>query len=87
MDQQIDSYWKAVQPRVGLAYSPDNKTVIRAGAGLFFDRNNMTFFFITGNQKTIPGFLPGITLPQVRKGAETGGWQLNLASAPETVDG
>lgn len=85
LDQQIDSYWKAVQPRVGFAYSPDNKTVIRAGAGLFFDRNNMTFFFITGNQKTIPGFLPGITLPQVRKGAETGGWQLNLASAPGAV--
>ena len=85
LDQQIDSYWKAVQPRVGLAYSPDNKTVIRAGAGLFFDRNNMTFFFITRNQKTIPGFLPGITLPQVRKGAETGGWQLNLASAPGVV--
>jgi outer membrane receptor protein involved in Fe transport len=82
LSDQIDSYWGAVQPRVGLAYSPDSKTVIRAGAGLFFDRNNMTFFFITGNQKTVPGFLPGITLPQVRNGADTGGWQLNLVSAP-----
>jgi outer membrane receptor protein involved in Fe transport len=81
LGNEIDSYWGAVQPRVGLAYSPDNKTVIRAGYGLFFDRNNMTFFFITGNQKTIPGFLPGITLPMVRKGAETGGWQLNLVNA------
>lgn len=82
LSRQIDSYWGAVQPRVGLAYSPDNKTVIRAGFGTFFDRNNMTFFFITGDQKTLPGFLPGITLPQVRQGADGGGWQLNLASAP-----
>jgi outer membrane receptor protein involved in Fe transport len=81
LGDQIDSYWGAVQPRVGLAYSPDNKTVIRAGYGLFFDRNNMTFFFITGNQKTIPGFLPGVTLPMIRNGAETGGWQLNLVNA------
>src|SRR5262249_41828867 len=75
------SYWGAVQPRVGFAYSPDRKTVIRAGYGLFFDRNNMTFFFVTGNQKTVPGFIPGITLPMVRNGAETGGWQLNLVNA------
>jgi outer membrane receptor protein involved in Fe transport len=81
LSDQIDSYWGAVQPRVGFAYSPDPKTVIRAGAGVFFDRNNMTFFFITGNQKTIPGFIPGIILPMVRKGADTGGWQLNLVNA------
>jgi hypothetical protein len=81
LKDQIDSYFGAIQPRVGFAYSPDNKTVIRAGYGLFFDRNNMTFFFITGNQKTVPGFIPGITLPMIRNGAETGGWQLNLVNA------
>jgi outer membrane receptor protein involved in Fe transport len=81
LEDQIEPYWKAVQPRAGIAYSPDSKTVIRAGYGLFFDRNNMTFFFVTGNQKTVPGFLPGITLPMVRNGAETGGWQLNLVNA------
>ena len=81
LGDHIDSYWGAIQPRAGIAYSPDSRTVIRAGYGLFFDRNNMTFFFITGNQKTIPGFIPGITLPMVRKGAETGGWQLNLVNA------
>ncbi len=81
LSNQIDSYHGAVQPRAGVAYSPDGKTVIRAGFGLFFDRNNMTFFFITGNQKTVPGFIPGITLPMVRNGAETGGWQLNLVNA------
>jgi outer membrane receptor protein involved in Fe transport len=81
LGNHIDSYWGAVQPRVGFAYSPDSKTVVRAGYGLFFDRNNMTFFFVTGNQKTVPGFIPGITLPMVRNGAETGGWQLNLVNA------
>jgi hypothetical protein len=77
LGKHIDSYYGAIQPRLGLAYSPDNKTVIRAGAGLFFDRNNMTFFLAPGNQKTIPGYLPGFKLPMVREGAEEGGWQLN----------
>ena len=87
LSDQIDSYWGAVQPRVGIAYSPDNKTVIRAGAGLFFDRNNMTFFFITGDQKTVPGFLPGVTLPMVRDGAATGGWQLNAVNLVSFLPG
>lgn len=77
LSRQIDSYYGAWQPRLGFAYAPDNKTVIRGGGGLFFDRNNMTFFFITGDQKTIPGYLTGFNLPMVRKGAENGGWQLN----------
>jgi hypothetical protein len=81
LQDQIDNYWGAVQPRVGLAYSPDPKTVIRGGYGLFEDRNNMTFFFVTGNQKIVPGFIPGVTLPMVRNGAESGGWQLNLVNA------
>jgi Carboxypeptidase regulatory-like domain len=82
-------YRHGIQPRVGLAYSPDSKTVIRAGFGMFEDRQNLTFFFTTGNQKTLPGFLcnpasaaPGclstpIGLPMVQSGAANGGWQLN----------
>ena len=81
LGQQIDSYHGAVQPRVGIAYSPDEKTVIRAGFGIFFDRENMTFFFITGDQKTVPGFVPGIMMPMVRNGASNGGWELNLVNA------
>jgi len=45
------------QPRVGLAYSPDNKTVIRAGFGIFDDRYNLSFFFIPNTQKVVAGYL------------------------------
>ena len=45
------------QPRVGLAYSPDSKTVIRAGFGVFDDRYNLSFFFIPNTQKVVPGYL------------------------------
>jgi outer membrane receptor protein involved in Fe transport len=43
------------QPRVGLAWSPDSKTVIRAGFGMFDDRYNLTFFFVPNTQKVVPG--------------------------------
>jgi Carboxypeptidase regulatory-like domain/TonB dependent receptor len=43
------------QPRVGLAWSPDSKTVVRAGFGLFDDRYNLTFFFVPNTQKVVPG--------------------------------
>ena len=87
LSDQIKSYYGGIQPRVGLAYSPDSKTVIRAGVGMFDDRTNMTFFFITGDQKTVPGFLPGVTLPMVRKGAATGGWQLNAVNLASFLPG
>jgi outer membrane receptor protein involved in Fe transport len=45
------------QPRVGLAYSPDSKTVIRAGFGMFDDRYNLTFFYVPNTQKVSPGYL------------------------------
>jgi hypothetical protein len=81
LGDHVDMYWGALQPRVGLAYSPDSKTVIRAGSGLFFDRYNMTFFFVPGNQKTVPGYLEDkFVLPMVHKKAASGGWQVNLVA-------
>jgi outer membrane receptor protein involved in Fe transport len=87
----IDADYRAFQPRIGLAWSPDSKTVVRAGFGIFFDRNNMTFFFTTGNQKTVPGYFcangatpasctsatPGVTVPMINQTAASGGWQLS----------
>jgi hypothetical protein len=47
------------QPRVGLAWSPDSKTVVRAGFGIFFDRQNLTFFFGPNTQKIVAGYQCG----------------------------
>jgi|HubBroStandDraft_1064217.scaffolds.fasta_scaffold01741_4 Carboxypeptidase regulatory-like domain/TonB-dependent Receptor Plug Domain/TonB dependent receptor len=87
----INPDYRAFQPRIGFAYSPDSRTVIRSGFGIFTDRNNMTFFFTTGNQKTIPGYFcnppsadpnctaatPTVVIPMIQKGAANGGWQLS----------
>jgi outer membrane receptor protein involved in Fe transport len=92
LGQVIEPDYRAWQPRIGFAYSPDSKTVIRSGFGIFFDRNNMTFFFTTGNQKALPGYFcnpPGadpscaangiaaVKVPMIRQGAGSAGWQLN----------
>src|SRR5580658_5814197 len=89
----VNSDYRGFQPRIGFAYAPDSKTVIRAGFGTFFDRNNLTFFFTTGNQKTVPGyfcnppsadpscaangFTQGVVVPMIHNGAQNGGWQLS----------
>ena len=88
----INPDYRAFQPRIGFAYSPDSKTVIRGGFGTFFDRNNLTFFFTTGNQKTLSGYLcnppgadpncalngftSGVVAPMINNTASTGGWGL-----------
>ena len=92
LGNHIITDYTAWQPRVGLAWSPDRKTVIRAGFGMFSDRNNLTFFFTTGNQKTLPGYfcqptsadpgcatagLSGVNVPMIQKQAAQGGWQLS----------
>src|SRR5579859_7602066 len=73
----INSDYKNFQPRVGLAYAPDSKTVIRAGYGIFTDRYNLTFFFVPAPQR--PPVIAG--LPLVRN-QQTGTWLLNSLFLP-----
>jgi outer membrane receptor protein involved in Fe transport len=56
------------QPRVGLAWSPDSKTVVRAGFGIFDDRYNLTFFFVPNTQKVVPGLGCSPQLPPCAAG-------------------
>jgi len=75
LSRQINPDYRGVQPRVGLAFSPDRHTVIRAGFGIFDDRFNLTFAFVTFPQRPQP--LPGSSLPRNRIGADTATWALN----------
>ena len=88
----INPDYRGWQPRVGLAYSPDNKTVIRAGFGIFDDAYNKVFFFVPNTQKVVAGYLcdnqppsaivtacAGITpqrLPMINSGQASQGYQL-----------
>jgi hypothetical protein len=75
LDKQINPHYKGVQPRVGLAWSPNSKTVVRTGFGIFDDRYNLSFLFITQPQR--PVIIPGETLPGIRAGANSATWVLN----------
>jgi hypothetical protein len=57
--QYVNPDYNGFQPRLGIAYSPDSKTVIRAGFGIFFDRQNLTFFFVPNTQKIVAGYQCG----------------------------
>jgi hypothetical protein len=61
--QYVRPDYNGFQPRVGIAYSPDPKTVIRAGFGMFFDRQNLTFFFVPNTQKIVAGYECGNHAP------------------------
>jgi Carboxypeptidase regulatory-like domain/TonB dependent receptor len=73
LEQEINTRYNGIQPRVGIAYSPDKHTVIRAGFGLFDDRYNLSFFFVTHPQRAVTFCLSAdcsqtYPLPGVRDG-------------------
>jgi Carboxypeptidase regulatory-like domain/TonB dependent receptor len=74
LDFFVNGDHHGIQPRIGIAYSPDSKTVIRAGYGIFFDRYTLTFFFVPGPQR--PLNIPGLP---TSKNMITGTWLLNSA--------
>ena len=73
----INPYRKEFQPRVGLAWAPDNKTVVRAGYGIFNDKYNLTFFFVPSQQR--PPVIPGLP---TNNNQQTGQWTLNSMFLP-----
>ena len=75
LSKQINPHYNGIQPRIGFAYSPEGKTVIRTGFGIFDDRYNLSFLLNTYNER--PVIIPGETLPGIQKGANTGTSVLN----------
>jgi hypothetical protein len=65
------------QPRVGFAYAPDSKTVIRSGFGIFNDKYSLTFFFVPAPQRP-----PVITGLPTAKNQVTGTYLLNSMFLP-----
>jgi outer membrane receptor protein involved in Fe transport len=73
LEQEINTRYNGVQPRVGFAYAPDRHTVIRAGFGLFDDRYNLSFFFVTHPQRAVtycidPACSTTYPFPGIRQG-------------------
>jgi len=75
LSKQINPHYNGIQPRIGLAYSPDSKTVIRTGFGIFDDRYNLSFLLNTLHER--PVIIPGETLPGIARGANTATAVLN----------
>ena len=77
--KQINPHYNGFQPRIGLAWSPDSKTVVRTGFGIFDDRYNLSFLFITQPQRPVilPGDPPGELINGIRKRSENATWVLN----------
>ena len=56
-DALMNTPYKNFAPRFGIAYSPDSKTVIRTGFGIFYSQDNSnSTFFDAGPQSCRPKF-------------------------------
>jgi Carboxypeptidase regulatory-like domain/TonB dependent receptor len=86
LTQMVNHDFRGWQPRIGLAYSPTKHTVVRAGFGIFDDRYNMTFFFVTYPQREV--VIPGAPQPFVRiNNSTTAGYALNQLPATPVLLG
>src|SRR5712692_151811 len=93
LTKQIKHDLNNFAPRIGFAYSPNRRTVIRVGGGIFYDRYNLGFLFVTfpqrppaenchifnsSNSPIPPGAPCDVAeLPGPRQGANTAGYSLN----------
>jgi hypothetical protein len=82
LTKQVNHDFRNFAPRLGIAYAPNDRTVIRAGGGIFFDRYNLSFLFVTSPQRppaqVIDLFNGKVTnLPGPRQGASSAGYTLN----------
>jgi hypothetical protein len=70
----VNTYWKNFGPRIGLAYSVDDKTVIRVGAGIVY-----SFGGGAGGGRTSDGGATGA--------GQTLGFNVTASAAPEQTSG
>lgn len=75
----VPGYWRGIAPRLGFAYQLDNKTVLRAAAGIFngvvktssgsshFEGATVRFFTSSTNSGVTPAFLTDEGIPEFRK--------------------
>jgi hypothetical protein len=75
LERVIHPDYLNIAPRLGIAWAPDSKTVIRAGSGLFFDRYNLSFVFVTEPER--PVMIPGVDIPGQWQGQTAAGWIVN----------
>jgi hypothetical protein len=82
LEQEINTRYNGFQPRIGIAYAPDKHTVIRAGFGIFDDRYNLSFFFVTHPQRPVTFCMNAdcsqtYPLPGIRDGGLNATYALN----------
>jgi outer membrane receptor protein involved in Fe transport len=85
LSEFVNSDYGNWQPRIGIAWSPDSKTVFRAGFGMFDDRYNLTFFFVPNTQKVVPGLGCNPQIPPCQTGGAVGITGQDITVGPQLL--